>query len=93
MDSEYLKQHVGLALSLGLSEICQKRPSDPIGYLSAWLKKYVRNREENEHDLIDKKRLEEEREILAEEAKHKEAMIQEQEKIANQLFAENINKL
>lgn len=43
MDSAYLKQHVGTALALGLSEICQKKPADPIDYLSNWLRKHVEN--------------------------------------------------
>lgn len=46
MDSEYLKQHVGNALKLGLAEVCMKKPFDPIDYLSQWLKKYVVNQEE-----------------------------------------------
>lgn len=51
MDSEYLKRHVGAALSLGLSEVCQKKPADPIDYLANWLRKFVQN-EENKRQVI-----------------------------------------
>lgn len=45
MDSEYLKKHVGDALMLGMSEVVQKRPVDPVEYLAFWLRKFVVNRD------------------------------------------------
>lgn len=44
MDSEYLKRHVGKALSEGLAEVCLKRPVDPVEFLGFWLRKYVENK-------------------------------------------------
>jgi len=54
MDSAYLKEHVGQALSLGLAEVCQKKPVDPIDYLSKWLRKHVENLQDNANVSIQK---------------------------------------
>ena len=43
MDSEYLRKQVGVPLALALAEVCEKRPVDPIEYISFWLTKYVEN--------------------------------------------------
>ena len=73
MDSEYLKQQVGSALTFGLSEICQKKPSDPIDYLSQWLLKYVENMEHYKKIDMDKKQLCMERKLADEEKRRVEA--------------------
>lgn len=43
MDSDYLKQTVGQCLVSCLSEVCEKRPADPIEYIALWLLKHVQN--------------------------------------------------
>lgn len=53
MDSAYLKEHVGKALALGLAEVCQKKPADPIEYLSKWLRKHVENLKDDANVCFD----------------------------------------
>ena len=77
-DSAYLKEHVGDALTLALSEICQKRPSDPISYLSQWLLKYVENMEHKKQLALDAETLSRERELAMEEKRRILAMKEEQ---------------
>ena len=36
----YVAKAVGRALELGLTEVCQHQPEDPIEYLAMWLKSY-----------------------------------------------------
>lgn len=86
MDSEYLKRHVGAALSLGLSEVCQKKPADPIDYLANWLRKFVQN-EENKRQLEkEEEQLRKERMKAAEEERVQAAMLEEQNQIAQELL-------
>ena len=42
-DSEYLARAIGSALTQALAEVCDRRPWDPIDYLSNWLRKYADN--------------------------------------------------
>ena len=46
VDGRYIAQHMGTALTLALTEIAEKRPWDPIEYLSQWLYKYHKNLDE-----------------------------------------------
>ena len=84
MDSIYLKEHVGDALSKGLSEIVQKQPVDPIEYLADWLRKYVKNQKEVVKEREDAVQLEKERRSAAEEERRREAMQEEERLIAEQ---------
>eukprot|EP00794_Sanderia_malayensis_P012301 gene12301-13570_t len=84
MDSEYLKQHVGDALTRGLVEISQKRPNDPIEYLGFWLRKYVENRDYDLKKQQELVQLEQEREEYEIEQKRLQAMEEEQKLIARQ---------
>lgn len=44
MDAEYLQNNIGHILDQCLSEVAQKRPWDPIEYISQWLYKYTENK-------------------------------------------------
>jgi len=43
MDAEYLRQNIGSCLSECLTEVCMKRPADPIEYIAHWLYKHIDN--------------------------------------------------
>ena len=43
LDSKYLGMVLGDALIIGLSEVVQRRPWDPIEYLAQWLYQHDRN--------------------------------------------------
>ena len=79
MDSEYLKQHVAKALKFGLSEICLKKPNDPIQYLSEWLLKYVDNMEHQNRLADEQAQLEMERKMAEEEKQRIKAIEDEEE--------------
>lgn len=70
-DVEYLKRVFGKVLSLGLAEITQVQPFDPIHYLAHWLFKYRYNQEieevkQRELDalLIERERIDRERTVI-----------------------------
>lgn len=60
VDVSYLKREFGKALSLGLAEVVQIQPFDPIHYLAHWLFKYRFNQE---IEIVKQRELEE---LLAE---------------------------
>lgn len=64
-DVHYLKSVLGMALTLGLSEITAKQPKDPIHYLAHWLFKYRYNQEVDEARKLEIEALLEERHRLA----------------------------
>jgi hypothetical protein len=41
MDAEYLKEHVGETLALGLTNVVLNNPEDPVDHLARWLLKHV----------------------------------------------------
>ena len=43
MDAEYLKRSIGGVLDACLAEVVQKKPWDPIEYISQWLYKHQQN--------------------------------------------------
>ena len=85
MDSEYLKEHVGQALVMGLAEICTKKPDDPIAYLSKWLTKYVDNVAHEAQLEREKEMLMKERQVHEEEQQRIREMEEEQRQIAEQI--------
>ena len=47
LDGKYVAEHLGTALTLALAELAERRPKDPIEYLSMWLYKYKENMDYN----------------------------------------------
>ena len=48
MDADFLKKHVGDALTGGMSAVNLYQPADPVEFLGQYLLKYVANAEQNE---------------------------------------------
>ena len=58
MDAEFLKKHVGTALSKGLAQVVVNQPEDGIDYLGNFLIQYANAQERAEQDVIRKANME-----------------------------------
>ncbi|CAH2012221.1 unnamed protein product [Acanthoscelides obtectus] len=70
-DVNYLKENLGIPLTLALAEITTVQPKDPIHYLGHWLFKYRYNQEMSDIQTIEINQLCEERDRIARERWHK----------------------
>ena len=52
MDTEYLKKNLGKVLIKCCTEVIERRPQDPIEYISQYLYKYIENEKESKKVLI-----------------------------------------
>lgn len=71
-DNAYLVRHLGDALSLAISDVVEKRPADPISFLSSCLRKYAEERRRSFEEEVRKLEMElilEERNLIREERK------------------------
>jgi len=93
MDSAYLKEHVGKALALGLAEVCQKKPADPIEYLSKWLRKHVENLKDDANEALESEELTKQREEAEDEKRRQEALLEEQTRIQSQIMKRDMEKI
>eukprot|EP00947_MAST-08B_sp_MAST-8B-sp1_P005551 g5551.t1 len=73
MDADFLKKHVGDALTGGMSAVNLYQPADPVEFLGQYLLKYVANAEQNERDNARKEELSAFLKTSAEEAAASEA--------------------
>ncbi|CAC5401923.1 unnamed protein product [Mytilus coruscus] len=81
IDGKYVAEHLGSALTFALAELAEKRPKDPIEYLSKWLYKYRENMDHNmqQEALIENLKQAEEEKVL--EAERKERIKTEQKQL------------
>ena len=52
VDGKYVAEHMGMALTMALADIAERRPLDPIEYLAQWLYKYQETMEHNKKVII-----------------------------------------
>ena len=52
VDGKYVAEHMGMALTMALADIAERRPLDPIEYLAQWLYKYQETMEHNKKVFI-----------------------------------------
>lgn len=64
-DVQYLKENLGIPLTLALAEITAVQPRDPIHYLGHWLFKYRYNQEISDIKKIELQQINDERETIA----------------------------
>ncbi|CAD5114858.1 DgyrCDS3893 [Dimorphilus gyrociliatus] len=71
-DNAYLVRHLGDALSLAISDVVEKRPADPISFLSCCLRKYAEDKRKTFEEDVRKLEMElilEEQNLVREERK------------------------